>query len=294
MILVTGASGFIGSRLINSLLAGGIAVRGLAHSGKEPPIQHPLLEWQTGDICNRESLSHCFDNVETVVHLAAIIGATDEEINQTVNAEGTRTLIQLCRIHNVKRFILVSAAAVKYPHTNAYGRSKRRAEEIVTSSGLDYAILRLPLVIGPGSKEWERFVEYVRKIPLFVPVFGPGTAIKRPIYVGDAVSALHEIVLQQVLGNRVWEVACTEIVTLNELIDATCARLGMRKFKLHLPLGMSFILAGIMESFFGKKSPLTRDIVLGLNEDVHFNTKSSLTDLHLSPRSVLESIDASL
>src|SRR5882672_10486440 len=239
-------------------------------AGTPPPFQHNLLEWREADITDRSSLSHCFGGVETVVHLAAILANADQELNQSINAEGTRTLIQLCRLNGVNRFIFMSAAAAKFSRTNAYGQSKRKAEEIVADSGIEYAILRAPLILGRGSKEWERFVDFLRKCPGIIPVFGDGKAIKRQVYIEDAVAALAKIAARIPLGNRIWEVACPEKPTLNELIDLICGRLGAPKRKVHIPLRLSLGLASMAELVLGSRSPVTCDIILGLCESVDF------------------------
>lgn len=294
MILVTGANGFVGSRFVSKLLENGKPVCGLIRAGKQPSQNHALLRWHSGDINDRASLAGCMDGVDTVVHLAALLSHADEAMNQHVNAEGTRTLIQLCRLHGVKRFVLMSAAAATYQHTNAYGRSKQKAEEIVRNSGLDYTILRIPLVIGRGSPEWSRFVDYICKLPNIIPVFGPGTAIKCPIYIDDVISALMAIVERPQLGNHVWEVACKESITLNELIDITCNRLNLHKTKVHVPLNVSLLLACIAETLLGNKSPITRDITRGMNEDVRFDTEAAYRELRLTPKSLVDAIAASL
>ncbi|MBY0428117.1 MAG: NAD-dependent epimerase/dehydratase family protein [Alphaproteobacteria bacterium] len=293
MILVTGANGFVGSRFVTKLLENGKSVRGLIRVGKQPTQQHPFLNWHTGDINDRTSLAGCMDGVDTVVHLAALLSNADEAMNQLVNAEGTRTLIQLCRLNGVKRFVLMSAAAATYKHTNAYGRSKQKAEEILRNSGLDYSILRIPLVIGRGSPEWGRFVDFIRKIPFIIPVFGSGNAIKCPIYIDDVISALTAIVEKPTSGNQVWEIACKETISLNDLIDLTCSKLNISKTKVHVPLNLSLLLASIAETLLGSRSPVTQDIICGMNEDVRFNTEIACRELELSPTPLSNAITAS-
>lgn len=294
MILVTGAAGFVGRNLIERLLAKGETVRGLILPGQTAPLTHANLSWHTGDITDRASLETAFPGVKTVVHLAAVVANPDVSINQTVNVEGTRTLTQLCRVHGAERFIFMSAAAAKFKSKNAYGRSKRQAEEVVAASGLEHAIVRTPLIIGHGGEEWDRFVDFVNKIPGMVPVFGDGTAVKRPVFIGDVVDALERLLERRPLGDRIWEIACREPVSLDGLIDATLAGLGRSKAKIHVPLPLSMLLAGLAETILGRKSPVTRDIILGLNENVEFEVEDSLTTLGINPVAVDKAIAASV
>lgn len=296
MILVTGAAGFVGLNLIERLLTKGMTVRGLILPLPEqiPPLSHTNLSWHAGDVTDRASLEEAFPGVKTVVHLAAAVANPDEAINQAVNVEGTRTLTQLCRVHGAGRFVFMSAAAAKFKSKNAYGRSKRHAEEIVAASGLDHAIVRTPLIIGHGGEEWHRFVDFINKIPGMVPVFGDGTAIKRPVFIGDVIDGLDHLLERPTLGNRIWEIACREQISLDGLIDATLVGLGRTKIKVHLSLALSMLLAGIAETILGRRSPITRDIILGLNENVEFNVEDSLLTLKVNPIPVAKAIAASL
>ena len=294
MMLVTGAAGFVGQRFVLRQAMAGQAVRTLKRPGKPAPVQHSLIEWHDGDVTNRNDLDACFDGIDTVVHLAALLSSPDEAANQEVNAESTRTLVQLCRVHKVERFVLMSAAAAGFKCTNAYGRSKRRAEQIVAASGLDYAILRVPLLVGKGSAEWERFIDYLGKIPGVVPVFGDGQAIKCPLYIDDAVQALSAITIRNQLGAHLWEVACRDRLTLDQMIDMVLTELRQRKHKMHVPLGLSLLLAGMAEKILGNKLPLTKDIILGMNQDVAFDVETSCQALSLNPRSAREAIAMAL
>lgn len=292
MIFVTGASGFVGRHLIAKQVAMGRHVRGLMRAGKPPPYQHPLLDWRLGDVTRRDDITPCFAGVETVVHLAAVLSQADEDINQAVNAESTRTMMQLCRVHGVKRFVLMSAAAATFKNTNAYGRSKRKAEEILAESGLDYSIIRVPLIVGRGSEEWTRFIDYIKKIPGIVPVFGDGKAIKCPIYIDDVVDALGAVLDRSLLGQTVWEVACQDQITLDALIDLTMAQLGLTKTKIHIPQSVSMVIAGCAEMLLGARSPMTRDVVVGINQDVLFDVQAAKTGLQINPRSAALAIAA--
>ena len=294
MILVTGAAGFVGRRFIDRQLAAGQRIRALIRPGRTIPFRHDLVDWREGDITDRESLVGCFAGVRTVVHLAALVASPDEALNQKINAEGTRTLLQLCRLNRVDRFVFMSAAAAKFRRSNAYGRSKRRAEEIVAASGLDFAIVRAPLIIGRGSEEWTRFVDYLRKVPGFVPVFGDGKAIKQPIDIDDLVTALGHIVAREPLGGRIWEVGGPERLMLDELIDLTCAKLGLRKRKTHIPLGVSLALARAAELALGARSPITRDIVHGVNAHAALDAGPLFAELGLSCRPVGAAIENAL
>ncbi len=292
MILVTGADGFVGRHLLRALGDRNIAVRGLILPANTPPFQAAELEWVAGDLRDPASLGRALEGVETVVHLAAIVANADMAVNMEVNAEGTKSLLEQCGGTGVSHFIFVSAAAAKFKSANAYGRSKKLAEEYVRGGSLSWTILRTPLIIGRGGEEYDRFVDYVGKIPFLVPVFGNGQARKSPVHIDDVVAGLMAIVDGDAVKSpgRTFELASRGDVTLDRFIDIVCESLGKRKLKVHVPMAVSLLLAGLAEKIMGDRAPVTRDIIMGLNEDVEFDVDQSLRTLGLDPLDVAEAV----
>ncbi|MGA2665211.1 MAG: NAD(P)-dependent oxidoreductase [Nitrososphaerales archaeon] len=176
-ILVTGATGKVGSHLVPRLLAQGLQVRALVRQG--PSVQRLReqgAEVVKGDLLRSESLDAALKGVETVVHLAAFFrGATPEQIRE-VNLVGTERLATAARRAGVKRFVFASTGSVYPPGLNRpaqeadspgpaapstpYPASKVAAEamlmEMDRDEGLGLRILRLGFVYGEGDRHvWE-------------------------------------------------------------------------------------------------------------------------------------------
>lgn len=287
MIFVTGADGFLGRHLVPRLLEKGHRLRALLLPGRWPPVEHAALEWVEGDLTQAASLHAAIGDAECVVHLAAILANPDLALNLAVNEQGTVNLLAAAERARTTRFLYMSAAAAKFPTTtNAYARSKRGAESAVASSALDFAIVRVPLVIGAECGEWNRFIDYVGKFPAIVPVFGRGTTVKRPVHVDDVVAAITALLDRgSGLGRRVWEIAPREPMSLDEMIDSVLRARGQRKKKIHLPLSLSLALAGAAEKILGSRAPVTRDIIRGMNADIDFVVEPALSELNLDPMS---------
>jgi nucleoside-diphosphate-sugar epimerase len=147
-VALTGASGFVGTRLADHLLAAGHRVRALSRTRGRCP-SHPELEEIHGSLETPEALSELVAGSDCLIHLAAAIGGRNRQDFERVNAIGTRRLIEAAERENPGcRLIHVSSLAARAPELSHYAHSKRAAEQLVESSHLDWLILRPPAVYG--------------------------------------------------------------------------------------------------------------------------------------------------
>lgn len=178
MILVTGATGFVGSELVRQLLALGKTVRALKRENSVIPNflqSQSNLTWITGDVLDYFSLEDAFENVDYVYHCAAFISfnASDKKKMMQVNNEGTSHIVNLCLSHKIKKLIHVSSVAAlgdakagyevtekdhwEYNGTqNAYSISKYASEMEVfrgIAEGLAAVIVNPSVIIGKNVGE---------------------------------------------------------------------------------------------------------------------------------------------
>ena len=149
-LAVTGATGFVGSHLIDVALAAGHELTALTRR-EQPPRER--LEWVHGSLETREALERLVDEADAVVHVAGVINAPTRAGFELGNVGGTLAMLAAATAGGVRRFVHVSSLAAREPKLSLYGESKAKAEELVHGSGLDWAIVRPPAVYGPGDKE---------------------------------------------------------------------------------------------------------------------------------------------
>jgi len=149
-LAITGGTGFVGSHLLDVALAEGHAVTALA---RRDQLQRDGLTWVPGDLQDRNALHRLVDGADAIIHVAGTISAPNAAGFEKGNVEGTLAMLAAATAGGVRRFIHVSSLAAREPKLSLYGGSKAKAEELVHSSGLDWAIVRLPAVYGPGDKE---------------------------------------------------------------------------------------------------------------------------------------------
>jgi nucleoside-diphosphate-sugar epimerase len=149
-LAITGGTGFVGSHLIDAALAAGHQVKALTRR-EQPPREG--VEWIAGDLDDRNALHQLVIEADAIVHVAGVISASDKAAFDKGNVQGTLAMLAAATAGGIHRFVHVSSLAAREPKLSLYGASKARAEELVRSSGLEWAIVRPPAVYGPGDTE---------------------------------------------------------------------------------------------------------------------------------------------
>ena len=175
-ILITGATGLVGERLVPRLVEAGLACRVVLRAGRTCP---PGTMAVTGDMLDPSTLSEPVRGITAVIHLAAVFRSPDTDLIWRSNLEGTRHLIAAVQAHAPgARFILASTSNVydrdatrpsretdSVAPSQAYPASKVAAEKLLRESGLNATILRLPFVYGDGDG-------HLQMLPKHMAAFG--------------------------------------------------------------------------------------------------------------------------
>ncbi len=153
-VAVTGASGFIGSRIVRALAGRGVGVRALVRPGGIL-TGGPHVEPVTGSLEDDVALAELVEGASVVVHCAGVVRGTDYASFGRVNVEGTRRIVCAALAACCQRFVLISSLAAREPSISPYAASKHAAELMLqeTAADLDWTIVRPPAVYGPGDKE---------------------------------------------------------------------------------------------------------------------------------------------
>ena len=149
-LAITGGTGFVGAHLLDVALVGGHEV--VALTRREQPARE-RLHWVLGTLDDRDALEQLVNEADAVIHVAGVINAPSAAAFELGNVAGTLSMLAAATAGGVRRFVHVSSLAAREPKLSLYGASKKRAEDLVFSSGLDWAMVRPPAVYGPGDKE---------------------------------------------------------------------------------------------------------------------------------------------
>lgn len=237
MILVTGATGNVGSALLRRLVADGQPVRALVRDPRRLGPDRVRVQIALGDLSDALSFRHALRGVKTVVHLAAAIrdqerqGATIEE----VNALGTLRLVRAAERAGVERFVFFSAIGTSLHSPSRFFRAKAQAEEAVEESEMRTTTFTPSIIYSPGDP-WITLLGRLAVLPL-VPISGSGRAMYEPIWSDDAAAAVVHLLDQDgTEPHQRLELAGPQRLSYDDIVHTYLNVKHRRRRLVHVPL----------------------------------------------------------
>lgn len=250
-MFVTGATGFVGSRLLRlAATRPELVTTGLVRRGQlAPGVTRVEAELHQADLYRR-----ALGPSTVVIHLAAVTGKAPRAAYRQVNVDGTRILLDAAGAARVRGFILVSSVAAGYRDQRFawYAKSKAAAEELVARSGLPYLIARPTQVIGPGSPVGASMTR-LANLPLPI-VFGRGDVRVQPIEVDDLAERLLALADGPFDGRTV-TLGGPAVLTMRDWMAAL--RTGSERRPVRVPLEPLRTLLGLVEPVMRPVLPFT-------------------------------------
>ena len=261
MILVTGATGFVGGHLVDALRRADRPVRCLVRNRREAGgLEDVGCELTEGDMTDPPSLRSAVDGVEAVVHLAAIRQGRREQFER-IMSQGTRDLLVAAREAGVGRFVHMSALGVTEQTKDLvpYYGAKWAMEEDVRRSSLPFVIFRPSFVFGADGGILPTFRKLAKLAPV-TPIVGSGEQRIQPIWVDDVASYFVRALDLDAATGRTFEVGGPDVVSWTELFERLQRALGVHRPSLHVPMAFMRANALVTERLPGN-IPLTRDLL---------------------------------
>jgi uncharacterized protein YbjT (DUF2867 family) len=232
MILLTGATGTVGSALLRRLTADPRPVRCLVRDPRRLGEQRVRVQIALGNLAEPASFRNALRGVDTVIHLAAAIrdqpGASIEELN----AMATLRLVRAAERAGAKRFMFFSAMGASHHSRTRFFRAKALAQEAVEGSSMETTIFSPSIVYTPGDP-WLTLLERFSYLPA-IPVSGSGKAEFQPIWAEDVAAS----VVSALDDGRPGAVALAgpERLSYDDIVRVVLRANGRRRRLLHVPL----------------------------------------------------------
>ncbi len=285
---VTGATGFVGSHLVDALLARGdeatCLVRSPAKAARVFPDRSP--ETVVGDLGDQDALRAGIEGADVVFHVAGVTSARNRAEFFSINTTATRRVLEAATevAPNLRRFVLVSSLSAAGPTgsgqvlteqdpprpVSGYGESKLAGERIVMEGSLPWTVIRPPAVYGPRDDELRRLFKFARLG--LAPVFGDGSQQLTLIHVRDLVAALLAVLETETTNGSTYYATHPEILTARGFVTAVHSAVaksaGKPEAKIGKPIFIplpswltrgALVVSGAAASLVGRATVLSPD-----------------------------------
>lgn len=304
---VTGGTGFIGSHLVDALLASSNfgAIRCLVRT-EEKWLEGKPYTKVIGGLHDMSALKTGMKHADVVFHLAGVVKAARQETLQRVNVEGTENIIKVAQKQDVSNIVILSSLAAVGPsngtpvdeHTamnpvSMYGRSKKAMEDLVyqlPNNRTSITILRPAAVYGPREDQIYSFFKMANNH--FCPIVGDGYHPKiSMVYAGDVVHACLQAAKQNKRGIHTYCIADEPVYTWNQIRQITQQVLGKKTVPLYIKPRYVKKIASVIEqtaSFFGRYPVINKEKARELVLEWTCDIKKAQDELNFEPVYSLE------
>jgi NADH dehydrogenase len=235
MILLTGATGVVGSALLGRLLQDGEEVRCLVRDPRRLGANRVRVQITLGDLANPVALRQAVRGARAVVHLAAAIRDQPEATIEELNGLATARLLRYAEAAGVERFVYFGALGATPSSRTRFFRAKALAERVVAGAKIDSVVLSPSIVYDPGDP----FMSLLRRLSLlpWMPISGTGRSAYQPMWAQDAAAcALHALRDGAPGSERRLELAGPEVLTYEDMVRLALAAWDRPRPLIHIPL----------------------------------------------------------
>jgi uncharacterized protein YbjT (DUF2867 family) len=235
VILVTGATGFVGHHLVRRLLAAGEAVRCFVRPGSSRAdwLASQKIETTAGHLHDPASVTAACRGIRAVIHLAAPTREVRDAVVGQFHQQATRCLVDGARRAGIDRFMMVSPLGSGSSAGFPYLRSRGTAEDCVRESGLPFVILQSSLMFGAGDRLVGGIIRLLRRTGLLV-IPGTGKTMVQPIWVGDIVSCLVRALRDDSVVDRTILIGGPQHLSYEEMAEQIGTMLNIPRMKIHI------------------------------------------------------------
>jgi NADH dehydrogenase len=250
MILVTGATGFIGRSLVRELSEAGYPLRALIRpSRRSPRLPRGIpVEVAVVSLADTRGLRAALNDVDVIFHLASAEWHGRHANLRTTDIEGTRNLVEAAADAGVERFVFLSHLGAARASAYPVFRAKGIAEETIRRSSIPYTIIRSSIVYGPEDHFTTGLARLLRISPGFFFLPGGGRTVIQPFWVEDLVACLLWSLENPETVNQVYELGGSEYFTVRQVLEILMPILHTPRLLVELPIVMLRALVVFLES----------------------------------------------
>lgn len=262
--LVTGATGYIGGRLVPRLLDRGYGVRVLARN----PDKLAGIGWRDdvdvarGDLGDAESLQAAFDGMDVVYYLVHSMGTSSDFV--AAEARSARNVVDAARRAGVRRLVYLSGLHPPDAELSPHLRSRTAVGEILIESGIETVVLQAGVVIGSGSASFELIRHLTNRLPAMTTPKWVHNKVQ-PIAIDDVLHYLTEAAVTAVPTSRTWDVGGPDTLEYGEAMQVYADVAGLRR---RLIVVLPWLTPSIASWWIGLVTPMPAGLARPLVESL--------------------------
>ena len=262
MILITGATGYIGRHLVARLVAQGERPRCLVRNTSRAANVLPAdkVELVRGDTLTPASLAEAVKGIDTIVHTAFITADHKQSAGnhyEETNVQGTSNVIKAAKEAGVRRIIEISGLGTRPDKPGTYMEGRYLAEKMLKESGLDWTIIQPSVLFGKDAPFIKGLADLIGSSPV-VPLIGGGKIMFQPIYVEDVITIIINVLEDpERTKNKTYTIGGPAYLSFTQIVDALLQTMHKTRIKVPAPISLVGIGAAVMEAVL-PKPPLTK------------------------------------
>jgi NADH dehydrogenase len=250
MLLLTGATGLVGSALLRRLVASGTPVRCLVRDPRRLGAQRVRVQIALGDLTDPPSFRNALRGVSTVVHLAASIRDQPRGSIEELNGIATWRMVEAAERSGVERFVFFSVLGASTHHRARFFRAKALAQQAVMEASVSSIVFAPSIIYAPGDP-WLTLLERLALLPA-MPVSGRGRATYQPIWAEDVA----DCVLAALTGadgqaHARYELAGPQTLSHEEIVRCVMRSLNRSRPIVHIPTPLVSRSLRMLEAAWG-------------------------------------------
>jgi uncharacterized protein YbjT (DUF2867 family) len=251
MLLLTGATGQVGSALLRRLVDEGTPVRCLVRDPRRLGSWRVRVQIALGDLTDPPSFRNALRGVDTVVHLAATIRDQPRGSIEELNGIATWRVVRAAQRAGARRFVFFSTLDASTHHRTRFHRAKALAEQAVRETDLDWTVFAPSVIYAPGDR-WLTQLERLALAPL-MPLAGTGRARYQPIWAEDAAACVMAALRDPSSGRRRYELAGPQTLTQAAIVRLVLDSIGRPRPLLPVPTPVLSRTLRLLEGTLGSE-----------------------------------------
>ncbi|HTI76543.1 MAG TPA: NAD(P)H-binding protein [Mycobacterium sp.] len=273
--LVTGATGYIGGRLVPQLLDNGHAVRAMARN----PDKLAGAEWRDraevvrGDLGDPNSLTAAFEDVDVVFYLVHSMGTAKDFVAE--EARAARNVVAAARQAGVGRLVYLSGLHPSGVELSPHLRSRTAVGDVLLDSGIETIVLQAGVVVGAGSASFEMLRHLTHRLPAMTTPKWVHNKIQ-PIAIDDVLYYLTEAATATVPTSRTWDIGGPDVLEYGEMIQEYADVAGLRR---RLIVALPFLTPTIASLWIGLVTPMPTGLARPLIESLECDAVAGNSDI---------------